>query len=328
MTFEVPCAGDGPRETPQAVPAYPLAMPSAVSIHRYMIPMIRHLSLLVPALALLPRAAAAQPAGFDSIGRFGVQISADPITDVDESYAAVADVGTESVHLYWACVGPRLLIQLQPQPDGIGRSITWRFDRDEPRSETWLGGPGSRIEGVTRLPSAENYAFTSRARTAARLVIRQRVNGGESDFFFDLSGSERALSRLPCVQSLRPPVLGSAPSSGQGAEIRRRPRPDPDKLSAVETPPSLLNQDEIAAALWTETPAELRETYGRVTLRLRVDTDGFVYPGDAEVVESPHPGLSAAAIRLVPRMRFSPATVNGRPVRNWVELPIDFTPRQ
>jgi TonB family protein len=289
--------------------------------------MIRRLSLLLSALVLMPRALAAQPAGYDSIGRFGVQISTDPITDVDESFAAVADAGTESVHLYWACVGPRLLIQLQPQPDGVGRSVTWRFDRDEPRSQTWQGGPGSRLEGITRLPSAENHAFTARARTAARLVIRQRVDGQERDLFFDLAGSERALSRLPCVQSLRPPVLGSAPS-GTGTEIRRRPRPDPYKVSAVETPPSLLNHDEIAAALWTETPPELRETYGRVTLRLRVDTDGFVYPGDAVVVESPNPGLSAAAIRLVPRMRFSPATVNGRPVRNWVELPIDFMPRQ
>jgi hypothetical protein len=283
--------------------------------------MIHRALLLAALLAIAARPVAAQPT--DSIGRFGVRIQADPINDADESWVSVMDT-ERSMYLYWACSGDRLYIQMQPQPEGYGRSVTWRFDRDPARTELWQGGAARDLEGVMRLPAEENHAFTTRARSAGRLVIRQWVDGEEHDWFFDLSGSERALSRLACVRSLRPPVPGSAGDLDAETRPGTGARGAAGKVGAVETSPSLLNQDEISTALWSEVPRELRGTPKRVVLRMRVDTDGFVYPGDVDVMESPDPALSAAVIRLVPRMRFTPATVNGRPVRAWVLLPLEF----
>lgn len=289
--------------------------------------MIRRTLLLVPLLALAARPAAAQPAALDSIGRFAVAISADPITDADESWAVVSDVETRSVNLYWACDGARLVIQLQPQPAGAGRSITWRFDRDEPRTGTWQGGEGRRGD-VTRLPPAEHHAFTTRARSASRLVIRQRIDGEPRDWFFDLTGSERALQRLACVRSLRPPVLGAARDSA-GGRVNRRRSDAAEKTQPLETTPTLLDPQELARLLRQEMPRELEDVGGRVVLRLRVETDGTVdADGGVRVEESSDPALTAAAMRIIPRMRFLPGTLNGRPVRVWVEIPLEFAPRR
>lgn len=282
--------------------------------------MPRRTLLVLPILiATAAQTAEAQPAQLDSVGRFGVQAGADPITDEDHSWAAVADEAN-GVHLYWACKGAALSIQLQPQPADAGRSVVWRFDRDEPRTGTWLRtGRGGR---VTRLPRAEAYAFTVRARTAARLVIRQEVDGARHDWFFDLRGSDRALSRLPCVRALRPPVLGAR---DPGA-TRPRDEPPPYKVRAVEDEPRLLNGTEIAAALASAVPGAVRATGGSVVLRLLVREDGTADADGAVVVRSSDPALGEVALRLVPRMRFTPARVNGRPVRAWVEMPSEVLP--
>lgn len=287
--------------------------------------MIRRALSLVSLTLVASHATASAQARPDSVGRFAVVVGADPITDEDESWAVVSDVETRSVNLYWACDGSRLVIQLQPQPAGAGRSLTWRFDQDEPRTATWQGGEGLRGD-VTRLPRAEHHAFTTRARSASRLVIRQRIDGESRDWFFDLAGSERALQRLACVRSLRPPVLGATRDSA-GARATRRPANEAERYQPVEVAPTLLDQEGLAALLRQEMPREVAG--GRVVLRLRVDTDGTVDPdGGVRVESSADPALTAAALRVVPRMRFSPGTLNGRPVRMWVELPLDFLPRR
>lgn len=281
--------------------------------------MLRYALVVLPVLlatAALP--AGAQRAQLDSVGRFGVQVGADPITDEDRSWAAVAD-GENGVHLYWACEGETLLIQLQPQPDDAGRSLVWRFDRDEPRSGTWLRtGRGNR---VTRLPRAEAYAFTARARTAARLVIRQEMNGAQHDWLFDLRGSDRALSRLPCVRTLRPPTQGARDS-----DAPRRRAASPYEARTVEEDPRLLNGAEISAALSDALPDPLRATGGSLALRLLVREDGTVDADRAVVVQSSDAALNEMALRVVARMRFIPAKVAGRPVRVWVELPLEVRP--
>lgn len=273
--------------------------------------MIRRV-LFVLALLAAVHPAAAQRVQRDSVGRFAVETGADPITDEERSWAAVAD-NAGTTHLYWACAGGGLVIQLQPRAEGAGRTVTWRFDRDAPRYDVEL--EGGREEGTARLPRTEHHAFTTRARSAGDLVIRQRIGGAEHDLFFDLRGSERALSRLPCVRSLRPSAAAAAPR-----------RTSPYDLSAVEENAVLLNREEIAAALAGSLPDALRAVGGSVALRILVREDGAADADRAHVEQSSDPALDALARALVPRMRFTPSRVNGRPVRTWVTLPFAVQP--
>ena len=277
------------------------------------VPMIYRLAPLVLLLSTASEAAA-QRVQSDSMGRFAVEIRADPITDEDRSWAAVADnaLGT---HLYWGCAGPELAIQLQPQPAGAGAMLTWRFDRDEPQSA--IARQGGRGDRVTRLEAYENHAFTRRARTARELVIRQMIDGREHDWFFDLRGSDQALGRLACVRELRPSLAGTQPDL---LDYRSAP-------SALESQPRPLNVDEVAAAIRARLPDEARRAGGSVELRLRVEPTGQVYPKGITAVSASGPVLAAIARDAVLLLRFDPARVNGRPVRVWVYLPLYIEPQ-
>jgi len=98
------------------------------------------------------------------------------------------------------------------------------------------------------------------------------------------------------------------------------------ELSEVEAPPELLNRDRVAAELSREHPPLLRDAgvTGSVTLRMRIRADGSVDVSSITVEESTHFAFSAAAKRVAMSMRFSPAWVEGKPVRVWVTLPVTF----
>lgn len=63
---------------------------------------------------------------------------------------------------------------------------------------------------------------------------------------------------------------------------------------------------------------------GTARLRFVVDTLGRVERDGIEVVEASHPAFAAAVRAALPRMRFRPARVGARPVRQLVEFPIAF----
>jgi TonB family protein len=58
---------------------------------------------------------------------------------------------------------------------------------------------------------------------------------------------------------------------------------------------------------------------------MRVMEDGTVDAGSITVTSSSHEQFNDPTIRSVQRLRFRPAKVNGRPVKVWVELPIQWT---
>ena len=67
---------------------------------------------------------------------------------------------------------------------------------------------------------------------------------------------------------------------------------------------------------------------GRVTLRFVVDTTGRVEPASVRVVASTNDLFAAAARATAPTLRFTPASVAGRHVRQLVELPFTFELRR
>ncbi len=77
-------------------------------------------------------------------------------------------------------------------------------------------------------------------------------------------------------------------------------------------------------------PQLLREAgvEGATLVRFVVDTLGRVEQGTVKVVESTHPAFALAVQTVLPQMRFSPARVGERKVRQLVEFPLQFRLRR
>jgi TonB family protein len=103
----------------------------------------------------------------------------------------------------------------------------------------------------------------------------------------------------------------------------------------VESPPSgspyLAEQVEVQVAIARNSPVPaypsvLRSTSiaGEARFRFVVDTAGRVELSTVERVSSTHDAFAFAVRGTLPRMRFTPARVDGKPVRQLVELPFVF----
>ncbi len=99
------------------------------------------------------------------------------------------------------------------------------------------------------------------------------------------------------------------------------------ELSAVEEQPRPTNIADLRRQLERNYPPLLRDARvtGTVQVRMRVMEDGTVDASSIQVTSSSHEQFNDPTIRSVQRLRFRPAKVNGRPVKVWVELPIQWT---
>jgi TonB family protein len=109
------------------------------------------------------------------------------------------------------------------------------------------------------------------------------------------------------------------------------PRARVDRPRLHEHQPQLFNRGEVAQLLsWAaERHAPRLRTTGlpsyTVQVRFRVLTDGSADAEGADVMRSSgDAGLDQEALAVIARMRFRPATVEGIPVRVWVQVPITF----
>lgn len=98
------------------------------------------------------------------------------------------------------------------------------------------------------------------------------------------------------------------------------------ELTAVEDLPSLRNRSDFARQLERNYPPLLRDAgvTGTVQVRFRVLEDGRVDGESITITNSTHEQFNDPTMRAVRAMRFSPAKVNGRPVKVWVEQPITW----
>jgi protein TonB len=63
---------------------------------------------------------------------------------------------------------------------------------------------------------------------------------------------------------------------------------------------------------------------GSVRVRYVVDTTGFADPASIEVLEATHPAFAQSVREVLPYMRFSPAKIGTKKVRQLVEQPFTF----
>jgi protein TonB len=132
--------------------------------------------------------------------------------------------------------------------------------------------------------------------------------------------------------------------SGQGAEggvakgvetgvaqstVQRETPPDEGtyELSAVEELPRPTNASDFQRQLARNYPPLLRDAgvTGTVQVRFRVLENGQVDGESIQITSSTHEQFNDPTMRAVRALRFRPAKVNGRPVKVWVEQPIQWT---
>lgn len=123
-------------------------------------------------------------------------------------------------------------------------------------------------------------------------------------------------------------VAKGVESGVQQSTVERTAPPDVGtyELSAVEEQPAPTNIAELRRQLERNYPPLLRDAgvVGTVQVRFRVLENGTVDVPSISVTSSTHEGFNDASIRSVQRLRFRPAKVNNRPVKVWVELPIQW----
>lgn len=98
------------------------------------------------------------------------------------------------------------------------------------------------------------------------------------------------------------------------------------ELSAVTVPPRPINIPEVRQFLERNYPPHLRDArvQGTVQVRFLITSEGRVEGRSVHVTLSSDTEFTPVAIRAAEQLRFSPAQVDGRPVRVWAELPIQF----
>jgi protein TonB len=150
---------------------------------------------------------------------------------------------------------------------------------------------------------------------------------------------QRALTLGIVFPSVTPGILPALPELGPQAPVDfKGPMRAGAGESALTSPPDvepgtpyLATQVEVQVGIAQGSPMPkypniLRSSgmEGSARFRFVVDTLGHVEMGTVEQILTSHEAFSVAVRSTLPRMRFTPATVGGRPVRQLVELPIIF----
>jgi TonB family protein len=97
------------------------------------------------------------------------------------------------------------------------------------------------------------------------------------------------------------------------------------ELSAVEDLPRPLNLRAFQQEMLREFPVSVvsASATGTVQVRFRVELDGTT--SGHHITHSTHHAFNEPTLRAIQVLRFSPARVNGQPVRAWVEQPIQWS---
>lgn len=131
--------------------------------------------------------------------------------------------------------------------------------------------------------------------------------------------------------------LGKAGGVAKGVEegvqqstLERTTPPDQGvyDVSSVEELPRMTNQSAVRAALERNYPPLLRDSGigGTVQVELVIDESGRPDVSTVTIISADHEQFADAARRVIERMRFRPAKVNGQGVKIRIQIPITFQP--
>lgn len=96
------------------------------------------------------------------------------------------------------------------------------------------------------------------------------------------------------------------------------------EYGTLEKEPAPINLNEVTSNIGYPELLDNAGIYGKVIFRIEVDEEGGYVKH--EVIRSPHPELSQLIEKELPNLRFTPAILQGRPVRSTVTIPFLFCP--
>jgi TonB family protein len=122
-----------------------------------------------------------------------------------------------------------------------------------------------------------------------------------------------------------PPPASAAAAQATSAETA----PDGSvayELTQVRERPRPRNESMLRAALQRDYPTRMRQMRVSATVHVRflIDEEGRVV--SPRVTRSTRAEFDAPTLEVIQVLQFTPGTIAGRPVKTWVELPIQWTP--
>jgi protein TonB len=100
----------------------------------------------------------------------------------------------------------------------------------------------------------------------------------------------------------------------------------PLSVEFVDRPPRPTNVRDLGPRMRELYPPTYRQVgiEGQAVVEFVVDAQGRVEDEGMSIVSSTHPDFRQATQELIKLLRFEPATVNGRPVRVWIRMPVEW----
>lgn len=293
--------------------------------------MPRLLRAAIPAAVLSAMATHAHAQQDERIGNVDVHLQADSARGTDLGFAMLrpaggAVSGAVSGAVVWACGGDPAGLAAgvyvdRADGDTSAVRLVWRFDQDPPDTTAVRWG-----YTVDLLSSEDAAPLTRRARTAETLTLRV-LDGPAAVYTYALAGVDSALHRLGCGASeeTSPGRAGTATLSRLLGLVEG---PDPEVVTSlgVEEAPRPRNMTDLGRRLQRNYPPLMRDAGlgGDVVLRFRVLEDGRVDSASVHVLSSSREQFDEPTVRSVRSLVFDPSRVNGRPVKVWTMLPIQW----
>ena len=175
----------------------------------------------------------------------------------------------------------------------------------EPEPET----PPPVVKGTQTLVPPEEPPPTIAPPSANEQAVNAEDFSGQGPEGGVAKGVEGGVAQST-VQRETPPRRGHVRAVGGGRAAAAHQRPRTSSAQLARNYPPLLRDAGVT---------------GTVQVRFRVLEDGRVDAASIQITSSTHEQFNEPTMRAVRALRFRPAKVNGRPVKVWVEQPIQWT---
>jgi TonB family protein len=138
-----------------------------------------------------------------------------------------------------------------------------------------------------------------------------------------------AAAGAPQLEQRAAAPAASEPAAAPPPAAAARASADPNRVyggGEVDQAPSLSNGSAFRSAVNRSYPSTLRNTgrWGNALVSFTVGADGRVERSSISVEQASHPAFRSAAASALAAARFTPARVNGQPVRAHVSMPITW----
>ncbi|HEX2781662.1 MAG TPA: TonB family protein [Gemmatimonadaceae bacterium] len=181
--------------------------------------------------------------------------------------------------------------------------------------------PAAQVRGKSSRGTSVTVAFAAAAGDSTRVTVS--AAGDRRSIGIDAEALSTVMTLMADVT--RPPGATASDSTARADSTT----PGPATTSNAKAPLAERSATILPGQPQPAYPASLRGSgvKGRVVVQFVVDATGAPELGTFKVVESPHPDLTLAVREIVPMLRFAPARIGEKPVRQLVVMPFTFDPR-